>query len=583
MRPLEALARHQARLEAEGLAAPQGFAVARIAVCLSLDPSGALAAVEDLRTGAQRRPARILAPAAPKRAKGVAAGAFWDKASYVLGYWPPNHGKSPERVRLEHEAFLDRHRRLVEGAEDWGLVALWRFLERWEPAHAKFQPGLADLFDGNICFRLHGDAGYLHQRPAARTALAAERHHDLASWSPCAITGVPGPVARTHPLIKGVAGSLSTGASLVSGSLPVANSYGKSQGANAQISQATAEAYGAALNTLLGGGLDAAAARPAAMRLGADTLVFWPECRRAEARVRDILEPGWRGEGAGGSEPIVAGPALGESGPLDPAVPVHLLLLSPNAGRLAVRAFITVPLRVLGARLEALHRALEMHPGRPARAPLWMLVREFAPNQDPAECPPQIVGEFLRAVFEGAPLPAAALVCLMTRIRSDRRLTGLRAALLRACLAGPRPGRSDLAPPPAALDPQEVRCAYVLGRLFAVLDAAQGWQVGWLAGGFQHGYLAQAAARPAQTFPQLLKAAQQRLKAARQAGRGARALRLEQALGALTHRLPPGTPYPQGLDLEGQALFFVGCYQQAEALKIPGRRGAGSQQLPDGA
>ena len=98
------------------------------------------------------------------------------------------------------------------------------------------------MLDGNVVFRLEGELGFIHDRPAAkallrRTPEAAEG--DAADF--CLVTGIAGPPRRLHPAIKGVPGAQVAGASLVSFNLDAFKSYGKEQGANAPTSEAAAE------------------------------------------------------------------------------------------------------------------------------------------------------------------------------------------------------------------------------------------------------------------------------------------------------------------------------------------------------
>jgi CRISPR-associated protein Csd1 len=64
----------------------------------------------------------------------------------------------------------------------------------------------------------------------------------------CLVTGEPEDFERLHPAIKGVYGSQTAGANIVSFNLDAFKSFGKAQGANAPIGKKSVFAYTTALN-----------------------------------------------------------------------------------------------------------------------------------------------------------------------------------------------------------------------------------------------------------------------------------------------------------------------------------------------
>ena len=92
----------------------------------------------------------------------------------------------------------------------------------------------------------------------------------------CPVAGEPGPVARLHPSIKGVWGAQSSGASLVSYNCDAFESYGHTQGDNAQMSEAATFAYTTALNRLLD------QEHGQRIQIGDASTVFWAEGRSEE-------------------------------------------------------------------------------------------------------------------------------------------------------------------------------------------------------------------------------------------------------------------------------------------------------------
>jgi CRISPR-associated protein Csd1 len=300
---LQSLAKRYDRLASTGEAPIPGFAPAQISFTIVLDGQGRYVTTQDERLGEGKklRPRVFSAPAAPKRTVGIASGAFWDKTSYVLGRTAPDptvtaakQAKDADRLVKEHAAFLARHEALLANTTDAGCAALLTFLRQWSPEQYDRLEYAEQMLDENVAFRLEGDIGFIHDRPAARAALIAEASAaDTAPQSMCLVTGDMAPIARLHPSIKGVAGAQSSGAALVSFNLDAFTSYGKTQGANAPVSEAAAFAYSTALNALLTPARTDTKGRPVyrnRIMLGETTVPFWAEHDEAESLARGMLD-----------------------------------------------------------------------------------------------------------------------------------------------------------------------------------------------------------------------------------------------------------------------------------------------------
>lgn len=299
---LQSLATRYQRLALAGEAPVPGFAASQISFTIVLDRDGGYVTTQDERVGEGKklRPQTRPAPAAPKRTVGVASGAFWDKTSYVLGRTAldetvsvAKQAKDAKRLVREHAAFLARHEKLLDGTDDVGCAALLGFLQQWSPERYEALKDAAAMLDQNVAFRLEGEAGFIHDRPAARAALMAEAGaRDAGPEGMCLVTGDVAPIARLHPSIKGVAGAQSSGAALVSFNHDAFTSFGKAKGANAPVSEAAAFAYATALNGLLAASRTNGKGRPIypnRIMLGETTVPFWAEHGAAESIVRAMI------------------------------------------------------------------------------------------------------------------------------------------------------------------------------------------------------------------------------------------------------------------------------------------------------
>lgn len=563
---LQALDSYYHRLD--GVAGP-GWSPEKFGWCIVLDKDGTPVAVDNLHDASGKKP-RLethIVPAAVKRTVGIAPNFLWDKSAYVLGR-TAGEGK---RTAQEHAAFVAMHLDRLAGQSDEGLVALRLFLENWTPERFDAAPFVPDMLDTNIMFRLDGEHGFMHQRPAARalteTKPAGEDDADIL----CLITGERGPMARLHPTIKGVEGAQSSGAALVSFNLDAFTSLGKEQGANAPTSEAAAFRYGAALNHLLTRDGPNRIRRP----IGDATVVFWADA--SEAKAAEAADD-WFATLLGGDPPtdseqarilseelaaLAKGKRLSDlSEKIAPGTKFHVLGLSPNAARLSIRYWLTDDLDHFAQRLAEHHADLQMCP-----APIgWgaapsvnrLLARTTALQEKFENIPPLLAGEVMRAILSGGRYPQSLLAAAIIRLRAgDDPLNGWHVAIIRAVLHRDHridPKKEDV---PVSLAPDEPNKAYQLGRLFAVLETAQRMALGRINATIRDRYFGAASATPASVFPLLLRGAQNHLGKLRKSGKGGWIEReIEDILDKLSLDLPRALP------LAEQGRFAVGYYHQ---------------------
>ena len=604
MSALAALTRAYARLPD---APPFGFSTEKIGVLVSLHEDGTVVRVIDLRDDSRKRlPVQMLVPQPVKRTAGVAPNFLWDKTAYALGV-TAGAGK---RTLQEHAAFRDRHRAWLAGTEDAGLVAFLRFLDTWRPEAFQGPLWPEDVRDQNIVFALEAerlDDVCLHDRPAARAAWARVLGEAASDPRICLATGEPGPVARLHPAIKGVWGAQSSGASLISYNLDAFTSYGHDQGDNAQVSEAAAFAYTAALNRFLD--------RDSGHRLqiGDASTVFWADCQEldtadmADAWASLILgSRSVAGAEERGAEALIAdkllqirdGKPLAEVEPrLVQGVRFFVLGLAPNAARLAMRFYWEDDFGVLADHYAAWLRdvALEPGPDRPVFS-IYSTTLRTAPARrdgngratfDRDAVSSLLSGELLRAVLTGGRFPSGLLPLLLMRVRGDHHLDRIRMALIKGLivrdmrLEGRLPSRPDGTPMEDYLmrsDPEDPCPPRRLGRLFALIERAQLAALGdEINATVKDKFLGAAAATPGRVFPMLIeKAETHHLKRLRNGHSDARWIKdpnharsVAAGIGRDIGRLwgETGTGAPAQHSAEEQGLFFVGYYQERYGRK----------------
>lgn len=588
---LQSLHRYYERLieqQAEDVA-PTGCSLEKISFEILLTPDGSAVQVSDIRDTSGRKPLpRMLhVPQAEKRTVGVKSNFLWDKTSYVLGV-----SSTSKRADKEHEAFVELHEKTLAGESDPGLKAMLCFLRAWSPEQFEARGFPPDMIDANLVFRLDGEQCFLHDRPAARAVRARllagnEAQEPAGTEAICLVSGKAAPVARLHPSIKGVRGAQTTGASIVSFNLEAFKSYGKDQGYNAPVSEQSAFAYTTALNYLLRRGEH----NRQRLQVGDTTVVFWAEAadanqaREAEnlfaamlsppaddaseaARVRTVLECIGKGR-----------PVRDLAPNLEPATRMYVLGLAPNASRLSVRFWQVDTLEVLARRIAQHAEDLRLEPLPWRTEPsAYRLVLATVPHRDGAK--PKVddainivIGETMRAILSGRPYPRSLLANTIMRFRADGVISGLRVALCKGVLARER--RRDIRTSeeeiPVSLDKQSTQPAYLLGRLFAVLEhvqrAALGSQVNAT---IRDRYYGAASATPASIFPMLLRNTQNHLGKLRKERTG-QAVNLEKDVREIVDGLPEH--FPRSLRIEDQGRFAIGYYHQSQSYYT--RRNAG--------
>jgi CRISPR-associated protein Csd1 len=582
---LQALDRYYDRMAARGEAEPPGWAKAPIGWEIELSRDGEPLAVNRLLDPLSKkpRPPQMSVPAPVKRTVAITPNAFWDKTAYALG----RTAGEGRRTADEHAAFRRAMLDLIGNSDDQGLLALRRFLEHWTPGRFDSKPFTPDMLDANVVFRLSGERGYIHERAAARALLRQETATAGDEDEVCLVTGVRAPVRRLHPTIKGVNGAQSSGASLVSFNLDAFKSYGRDQGANAPTSEAAAERYGAALNAML------ASASPNRLRrgIGDATVVFWADAsgaadegaaNAAEALFAQIFAPPPEavdddGDVAAAARVRDALTALAEGRPqtldpqLKPGVRFNVLGLSPNAARLSVRFWLSDSFGAFAKAILAHVEDLAIEPpprgwsGKKGPPEIWrLLVKTTAVQEKFENVPPLLAGELARAVLGGGAYPRTWLVAAVVRLRAgDAPYAGWHAAAIKACINrqnrigrehSPGPFQEDL---PVALDPQNNSVAYQLGRLFAVIEAAQYAALGRVNATVADRYYGAASSTPARVFAALLRNARNHVSDAKRRGGGGW---IEKKLDEIVGRLP--ADLPRTLKLEDQGRFAVGYYHE---------------------
>lgn len=176
--------------------------------------------------------------------------------------------------------------------------------------------------------------------------------------------------------------------------------------------------------------------------------------------------------------------------------------------------------------------------------------------------PPHLVGETVRAILMGLPLPASLMQGVIKRIKAEQgEVTPYRARLIKAFLnRSYRHQNLTNKEVTMAYNPEEKRIGYRLGCLFAVLEKLQSDANPGLNAGIRDRYYSSASCNPKSVFGTLMRLHAHHLKKLPHQGQRVVA---EKRIAEIMADI---NDFPAHLNLEDQGLFAIGYYHQRQAL-----------------
>jgi CRISPR-associated protein Csd1 len=509
-----------------------------------------------------------------------------DDIAYVLGIgpWTPEKTADKKKAERHHEAFVALIGRAAADTGDAALGACARFyanteqVERARNALRAAKPGArVALSVGEPLVEREAVRQFWREHYQAASAESVK-----GNVGECMISGTLGPIAPTHPKIKGVSnlgGRAEVG--LMSFDKEAFRSYGWKQNQNSPVSPDRALAYVQAFNDLL---KQDRGRRKDIVGVG---FLYWLK-NPSDLDALDLMDR---------ADPSQVTKLLSFDPRREPdANRFYMVAVSGNGGRLRMHHWADLEFTQVRENLKNWHEQLrvEFPFHEPAPVRLWQLLYALDREGEPDD---HTVLALLRRGVEGVPLGYSVLSTALTRLRhpgvSDAKektgdknrgpmsLARLRVpvGLIRMCINDQfrQKGKCEMS---EGLDEGCRIPAYVCGRLMALYEDLQ-----WAADDAEQKkrrskteddgpnreinftitdrYFGLASTLPKVAFPRILGLSKAHRRKLKRDSPGA-SNRIEALIEHLYSYLgaTEAGPFPAQLSLEGQGLFALGYYHQ---------------------
>jgi len=591
-----------------------GFGTANISFAINIDAAGNFINLTSCKIAAGNKlvaqPMTVPEPVTGRSGTKIKPDFLFGKSGYVLGF--DNKGK-PDRAKDCFEAFKKHNISILSNARCKEAEAVIRFLKKWDPDkaldHPAIQGNLEEIYKGaNFIFRYDGTD--VHNVPLVQKAWM-EHYQTQASDSPvrqCLVTGEKAPIAILHPSIKGlyiieekkksdfknetISSKKKNKKFTVSKDeckLVCFNKFSfesynptkiKRNGLNAPVSEYATFAYTTALNKLL-------ADKSQKIKLGDTTVVFWAESTQkiytdevllyldcsqlykddpegvivrspsAEKTVRTVLEKIAQGKRADVEEVYKKS--------VDRNTKFYILGMSLSKTRIVVRFFLKGTFGSFIEKIEQHYEDLAIQKQSNDKFSFIsiddILNETVSKKSKYNSVATHFSSSLMRAVLLGEKYPDAMYQTIILRIHVEKDINYYKASFIKAYLTRKARKTGNCKYEEVltlSLNENATNKAYLLGRLFAVLDKLQEDANSNVKSKIRDKYFSAASTTPAMTYPNLLKLAQHHLSKLE-----TKATYFNKLIGEIMDKLEvDNNPFPKNLTLDEQGLFYLGYYHQ---------------------
>lgn len=542
----------------------KGMELKEIGFLIVIDNEGHFLRFEDRRID-KKQAQKFLVKKHVGRTSALAANCLYDNSGYVFGY------SDKEDVMAQYRTFKDKVKTIYEShPNNSDIIAVHKFYQQEQsvvlgqmqsdPLWPDIEKNLNKKYS-TFSFLIQGDTKIVAEK---EELIDFETEGKTGNQQVCIVSGKKGAIVETTTATM-IPGSQAT-AKLVAFQVSSGyDSYGKSKGGNAPISEEAEFAYTTALNHLLESN-----SRNKFM-IGSRTFLFWASKddeagQKAEdsffslfgfveqkddpnkniEQVRKVFEAIYKGTLKTTSEDNF-----------------YILGLAPNAARIAVTYWAEIPLRQFAETICKHFDDMEVADTRLEKKPFMSLrnmISTVTLGGKVSDATPNLADAVVKSIFEGLPYPQTLFASCIRRIRAesgekDKNAVHItRAAIIKAYLNR----ISNNQRIKVMLDKDNTNQGYLCGRLFAVLDKIQ--EEANNQHSIRERYMNSASSTPAAVFSTILNISNHHIENLKNEGRKIYFEKLKQEIISKID----ADGFKAQLDLQDQGRFFIGYYHQRQ-------------------
>lgn len=543
----------------------KGMELKEIGFLIVIDKEGHFLRFEDRRTD-KKQAQRFLVKKHVGRTSALAANYLYDNSGYVFGY------SDKGDVMAQYQTFKDKVKSIFDLYQDNDdIIAVQKFYEqeqaeileqmKADPLWSEIEKNLNKKYS-TFSFLIDGDTKIVAEK---RDLLDIDKEQPSASGQICLVSGKKGNTVETTTATM-IPGSQAT-AKLVSFQVSSGyDSYGKSKGGNAPISEDAEFAYTTALNHLLESN-----SRNKFM-VSSRTFVFWASKndkagKEAEESIFNMF--GFSEQGDDPNKNIeqvrkVFRAIYSDEIKTTSEDKFYILGLAPNSARIAVVYWAEIPLREFAGTICKHFNDMEVVDIRLEKKP-YMSLRNILSTVTlggkVSDATPNLPDAIVKSIFQGLPYPQTLFASCIRRVRAesgdkDRNPINItRAAIIKAYLNRLNNNQIKIE---VMLDKDNNNQGYLCGRLFAVLDKIQ--EEANNQHSIRERYMNSASSTPAAVFSTILNLSNHHVENLKNEGRKIYFEKLKQEIISKID----ADGFKAQLDLQDQGRFFIGFYHQRQ-------------------
>lgn len=542
--------------------APLGLEYKQIGFIIVLDKDGHFLRFEDRRLD-KKSAQQFLVMKSVGRSSAPVSNYLYDNSQYVFGY---SDKGDLDSMRKYFDTFKSKVAEIYGMySENKAIQAVYAFYQQ-EPSamvEAMQQDALWDDIAKNLnkkystfSFLIDGDTEIVASK---RDLMNLATPEDTVEGKLCLVTGKHSKTVEvtTATMIPGSQATAKLVAFQVNSGY---DSYGKTKGNNAPISEDAEFAYTTALNHML---------RPDShnkFMVGNRTFLFWASsASQAAKESEDSLfallgrpetdddDPNRRIELVRSTFMAIYNGKLSA----DKDDTFYILGLAPNSARIAVVYWNEMPLRDFAGVISRHFEDMEMVDIRKEKKPyvgLHSILGSVTLGGKSSDTIPNMPDAVVKSIFQGLPYPISLFQACLRRVRAEQSINVVRAAIMKAYLN--RLNDNNHKNIERMLDKENNNQGYLCGRLFAVLENLQ--YAANKQDSIRSSYMNAASSTPAAVFSTILKLSNSHYGKLSKENKGL-AVFFDNQKKEIMAMIQD---FPTTLDLGDQGRFFLGYYHQ---------------------